>query len=108
MTDDPNKKQNDSSQSGGRSEQQPERQSGQQHGTAHDSSQKRPSQGGTDAEQGSGKAGSGRATAGFIKDRKLTAPVDCTGAGLIAFHLDFWSKLWQVPRVLRNTRFIQC
>ncbi|PYS64024.1 MAG: hypothetical protein DMF76_05780 [Acidobacteria bacterium] len=51
MTDDPNKKQNDPTQSGERSGQQQRQQSGQQQGNTDDISQKRPSQGGTDAEQ---------------------------------------------------------
>jgi hypothetical protein len=47
MTDDPNKRQNDPTQSG----QQQGQQSGQQQKNTDDISQKRPSQGGTDAEQ---------------------------------------------------------
>jgi hypothetical protein len=50
MTDDPNKRQNDPTQIGGQSGEQQRQQSGQQRNT-DDSSQKRPSQGGTDAEQ---------------------------------------------------------
>lgn len=50
MTDDPNKRQNDPTQIGGQSGEQQRQQSGQQLNT-DDSSQKRPSQGGTDAEQ---------------------------------------------------------
>lgn len=50
MTDDPNKRQNDPTQIGGQSGEQQRQQSGQQRNT-DDSSQKRPSQGGTDSEQ---------------------------------------------------------
>jgi hypothetical protein len=52
MTDNPNKKQNDPAQSGERSGQQRQgQQSGQQQRNTDDSSQKRPSQSGLDAEQ---------------------------------------------------------
>lgn len=50
MTDDPNKRQNDPTQIGEQSGEQQGQQSGQQRNT-DDISQKRPSQGGTDAEQ---------------------------------------------------------
>jgi hypothetical protein len=51
MTDDPNKRQNDPKQSGEQAGQQRERQSGQQQRNTDESSQKRPSQGGTDVQQ---------------------------------------------------------
>lgn len=51
MTDDPNKKQNDPTQSGGKSGQQQGQQSRQQQRNTDDSSRKRPLQRGTDAEQ---------------------------------------------------------
>ncbi len=47
MTEDPNKRQNDPTQSGGQNNPQ----QGQKPGHSDDSSQKRPSQGGTDAER---------------------------------------------------------
>jgi hypothetical protein len=60
MTDDPNKKQNDPTQSDQRSGQQQQgQQSGQQQRNTDDSSQKRPSQGGPDAEQDREKQGEG-------------------------------------------------